>query len=102
MDIQGLRLFVKYRLGDQADLDVINRRAAEISKYIVQFSFTDVRMADRFTQKCVEYLSISAVAVREKETKIRRAEEETKLAAAREARRKILEAQKGVGRKIKH
>lgn len=92
---------MKYRLVDRADLEIVNRRAAEIRKYIVQFSFTDVRAADKFTQKCVEYLSISSVAIREKEMKIRRAEEEAKLAAAREARRKILEAQKGVGRKHK-
>lgn len=97
-----MRLYVKYRLADAADLEVITRLAREINGYIVQFSFTNLTLADKFTQKCVEYLSISHVAIREKEAQIAKAAADAKLAAEREARRKIIEAQKGVGRKPKH
>jgi hypothetical protein len=100
--LEGLRLFVKYRLFDSADLQPITQKASNINKFIVQFSFTDVKLADKFTQKCAEYLSISTVAIQEKEAKIRRAAADAKLAAEREARRKIVEAQKGVSRKAKY
>jgi hypothetical protein len=100
--LEGLRLFVKYRLFDSADLQPITQKASNINKFIVQFSFTDVKLADKFTQKCAEYLSISTVAIREKEARIQRAEADAKLAAEREARRKVVEAQKGVGKKAKY
>lgn len=99
--VQTLRLYVKYRLADSQELIVISRKAVQINKYIVQFSFIDLQMADRFTQKCIEYVAISTVAIKHKETEIARQVAAVKLAAEREARRKIIEAQKGVGRKAK-
>jgi hypothetical protein len=96
--LQTLRLYVKYRLADKEDLKVINRKSREINKFIVQFSFTDVKLADKFTQKCFEYLSISAVAINQKEAEIAQAAKEAKLAVEREARRKLLDAQTGVGK----
>ena len=97
--IQTLRLFVKYWLRDSEDLLVITRKAAQINKFIVQFSFTDLKMADKFTQKCIEYLSISTVAVRHKEAEEARKIAQAKLDAERLARKKILDAQAGLGRK---
>jgi hypothetical protein len=95
-------MYVKYRLQDDADLKVIAIKAQRINKYIVQFSFIDINMADKFTQKCVEYLAISTVAVRHKEAEAAKVQEAIKLAQLRAARKQLLDAQRGLGRKSKY
>lgn len=89
-------MYVKYQLQDASDLKYINARAHEINKFIVQFSFTDIGLADKFTQKCFEYLSICTVAVKHQQDEAARVVAAAKLAQEREARRKILEAQASV------
>ena len=96
---QTLRLYVKYRLENSSDLEVITQKARQINEYIVQFSFTNIKLADKYTQKCLEYLSISTVAINTKLTEEKRLIEEAKIAEEREKRKKIIEAQKSVGRK---
>lgn len=58
---------MKYNLRSRKDLYFINKKSEEINRNIVEFSFTDIAMADIFTKKCAEYLSISTVAVRNME-----------------------------------
>ena len=95
-DTQSLRLYVKYQLDSASDLKYINLRSHEINKYIKQFSFIDIALADKFTQKCFEYVSICTVAIKHQQDEAARVAAAAKLALEREARRKILEAQASV------
>ncbi len=92
-----MRMYIKYRFEDESDLEYISNKALKVSKHIVEYSFVDVRGADQFNQKCMEYLSISTLAVRTKKQREQKAIEDAKLAEERLARRKLLEAQQGVG-----
>lgn len=91
-----MRLYVKYHLDSASDLQYINDRSYEINQYIKQFSFTDIALADKFTQKCFEYVSICTIAIKNQQDEAARAAAAAKLAAEREARRKILDAQASV------
>eukprot|EP01032_Pedospumella_encystans_P020926 gene20926-23760_t len=94
--LESLRLYVKYHLDSASDLKYINLRSHEINKYIKQFSFIDIALADRFTQKCFEYVSICTVAIKHQQDEAARVAAAAKLALEREARRKIIEAQASV------
>eukprot|EP01032_Pedospumella_encystans_P020838 gene20838-23665_t len=94
--LESLRLYVKYHLDSASDLKYINLRSHEINKYIKQFSFIDIALADKFTQKCFEYVSICTVAIKHQQDEAARVAAAAKLALEREARRKIIEAQASV------
>ena len=89
---------MKYHLDSASDLKYINLRSHEINKYIKQFSFIDIALADKFTQKCFEYVSICTVAIKHQQDEAARVAAAEKLALEREARRKILEAQASVAK----
>lgn len=83
-------------MAEVQDLAAISLKAVNINKYIVQFSFIDLHMADRFTKKCIEYVAISTVAIKQKEAEKAREVAAEKLESERLARKKLIEAQQSV------
>ena len=65
----------------------VNKKAQQINSNIVQYSQIDIESAERFTKRCVEYVSIATVAV----NRVEEEEDKARRLKRREERRIALE-----------